>query len=82
MPFICAKLHRKFQENEAAAKCATCMCSLQTECELTDAGGGVRGMEMCFFFSCREIWADPALLSVQKKVREAFDPANEAIKWK
>lgn len=25
--------------NEAAAKCATCMCSLQTECELRDAGG-------------------------------------------
>lgn len=34
-------------------------------------------MEM--FFSCREIWADPAQLSVKKKVREAFDPTNEAI---
>lgn len=40
----------------------------------------VQEMEM-WFFSCGEIQAYPALLSAQKRVRGAFEPTNEAIKW-
>lgn len=71
------------------------MCNLCVLCRESERDGdrehrhrAVRGMEK--WFACaergeRDIWAYSVLLAAQKKAREAFDPANEAIKeqqWK